>query len=109
MEHGKRSNYLTKKCRCSLCRDAEKDYQLRKKYGITLARFNQMMINQNHECAACRVEWIEWEKQFAVDHDHATGQVRGLLCQGCNVALGHIREDPKRLAGLVEYLQRYSV
>ena len=39
-----------------------------------------------------------------IDHDHATGVVRGLLCHGCNTAEGHLKSDPARAAGLAEYI-----
>lgn len=44
------------------------------------------------------------ESATAIDHDHATGEVRGRLCNGCNTALGFLKEDPDRILGLIEYL-----
>lgn len=43
--------------------------------------------------------------KFCIDHDHETGKVRGLLCDGCNKALGHARDDISILAGLIKYLE----
>lgn len=45
------------------------------------------------------------EGGLQVDHDHRTGEIRGLLCRPCNIALGHVYDDPTRLAGLIEYLK----
>lgn len=44
-----------------------------------------------------------------VDHDHATGKIRGLLCKPCNSALGHARDDLERLTGLIEYLGKHAI
>lgn len=43
-------------------------------------------------------------RSFTLDHDHDTGEIRGVLCQRCNLALGHLKDDPKRIAGLLNYL-----
>ena len=45
-------------------------------------------------------------KRIAVDHDHSTKRVRGFLCNGCNVAIGMVKEDPDRLRRLAEYLEK---
>ena len=45
-------------------------------------------------------------KLIAVDHNHVTGEVRGFLCNGCNVAIGFVKEDPERLRRLADYLER---
>jgi hypothetical protein len=42
-----------------------------------------------------------------VDHDHETGEVRGILCFNCNQALGNVRDDPKTLRGLARYLDEH--
>ena len=47
----------------------------------------------------------EGKGRFHIDHDHETGVIRGVLCQGCNLALGHIRDSPERLRKLAGYLE----
>lgn len=78
-----------------------REYHLRRRYGIGEADFVAMLEQQGGLCAACRVD-----KPVHVDHDHKTGLVRGLLCYLCNQALGNVRDDPERLQGLIDYLER---
>jgi Recombination endonuclease VII len=67
----------------------ERDRQYKKRYGITLADYDQMLRTQGGRCAICRSDTAGKKGQhFAVDHDHATGRVRGLLCIKCNARLG---------------------
>lgn len=58
-----------------------------------------MIEAQGGVCAACKTD-----KPKHVDHDHKTGRVRGMLCSLCNQALGNVRDDVKRLQGLINYL-----
>lgn len=76
---------------------------LRKLYGITPERYQLMLAEQEGRCAICRIE--PGRRRLAVDHDHGTGQVRGLLCFGCNAMLERV--DANRLSVLA-YLQRYG-
>lgn len=55
-----------------------------------------------HECGICGASEIVY-----VDHDHATGRPRGLLCPSCNSAIGLLGEDPKRFAAAVAYLEKH--
>lgn len=63
-------------------RDKDRDQRYRSRYGITLADYDQMLADQGGKCAIC-----ERELSLDVDHDHDTGEVRGLLCRGCNMRL----------------------
>jgi len=67
----------------------ERDRQYRLRYGITLADYDRMLAEQGGKCLICeRGKSGSKNQAFAVDHDHKTGAVRGLLCIKCNSALG---------------------
>ncbi len=68
-------------------------------YGIDDDTFKAIRSAQDGRCKLCNKE-----TSGHVDHDHATGQVRGLLCGNCNRALGLFREDPKTLFRAISYL-----
>jgi hypothetical protein len=78
-------------------------------YGIPLGSYQTMFRQQNGRCAICRrVETGRYRgkiKSLAVDHNRATGQIRALLCQGCNIGIGAFRHDPDRLRAAIAYLQ----
>jgi hypothetical protein len=80
----------------------KKRYDLREKYGIGLEDYNRLLANQNGGCAICAT--LPTDKQLAVDHDHVTGAVRGLLCSACNIGLGHFRDNPQLLRAAIDYL-----
>lgn len=80
----------------------QRDWQLRRAYGITLERYEAMMVAQGHVCAICRRP--PGERAFHVDHDHGTGAVRGILCASCNQGLGVFRDDTAALLRAVDYL-----
>jgi len=75
-------------------------YHLTRRYGITAAEADHMLRNQDGVCAICRVAPAEH-----VDHDHATGVVRALLCFNCNGGLGQFRDDPHVLRAAAEYVE----
>lgn len=78
-------------------------------YGITIDTYAEMLAEQDAKCAACgSTDTGSKHAVFHVDHDHATGKVRALLCAGCNVALGAIHDDVSRMLALVEYLRRHE-
>lgn len=81
--------------------------ELRKKYGISLADYEAMLQSQDGGCAICHVPEKEAHKAseyLCVDHDHATGKVRGLLCSDCNRGLGCFRDTPALLTESAKYL-----
>ena len=86
----------------SHCRTVDRGMQLVRRYGVDLDAFNSMVKSQDSECLICLERFDDLD--FVVDHDHATGKVRGLLCTNCNVAIGHLRDDPAIAIRAAEYL-----
>lgn len=83
-----------------------KNTYLLRKYGINLKEYNELVLSQNNKCAICKQE--ELGKSLAVDHNHETGEVRGLLCEDCNRGIGILKEDIKRLSAAIEYLIKWQ-
>jgi hypothetical protein len=76
-----------------------------KKYGITGEDYQQMLVEQGFVCKTCGKP-EKTGKALAVDHDHKTGKVRGLLCGNCNQALGLLNDDLGVVKKLLVYLKR---
>lgn len=84
----------------------KKDNVFRRQYGITLQEARELMEFQNNECAICSSELsFEDARGFYVDHCHTTGEVRGLLCCGCNTGLGQLGDNKKALKQVLYYLE----
>lgn len=78
---------------------------LKRLFGISLADYNIMLANQKGGCKICCFIPKEGEKQLAVDHNHKTGKVRGLLCNNCNNGLGRFKDSFVLLSKALNYLQ----
>lgn len=78
------------------------DNYLKRTYGITMEDKISMIESQDGKCAICGI--YEPERGFCVDHNHATGEVRGILCNDCNVSLGGFRDSVEILKRAIEYL-----
>lgn len=81
------------------------------KYGITAEEFYSLLASQNHKCPGCDRMFTDQIKRGdpmtpRLDHNHSTGMIRGLLCNGCNLALGNVEDSAQRLRKLAEYLER---
>ena len=72
-------------------------------YQVTPEQYEAMNRKQEGLCAICR-EPNNSGWSLAVDHNHTTGKVRGLLCTRCNRGIGYFKDDPSRLARAIEYL-----
>jgi hypothetical protein len=82
-------------------RDARKSY-FKTRYGLTVAQVDEMAAKG---CAICgTTEWPGRHNRPHVDHDHTTGEVRGLLCSECNTGLGKFKDDPVILQAAISYL-----
>lgn len=95
-------------------RDRQRDLQRKSHYGLDVEAFSALLASQGDACAICglcpiRAKWF-------VDHDHgccpgkrSCGKcVRGILCQGCNLAAGAVRDSPGRAFALANYLMGWK-
>jgi hypothetical protein len=71
------------------------------KYNITQQDIDETTTKQNNCCAICKEE-----KRLVVDHDHNTGEFRGMLCYACNTALGKFRDNIEYLHSAIKYLEQ---
>ena len=106
---------------CRLCYDREwkktvdwpstmRKHNLRAKYNLTIERYEELLNKQGGACAICGSDKAGTHggkrgTKFGIDHDHTTGQVRGLLCGWCNTGLGGFRDNKALLMKAVEYLE----
>jgi len=93
-------------------RDASYEQLLKREYGITLADYNAMLRRQANRCAICRrPETVKLKngqlKRLAVDHDHVTMAVRGLLCHRCNLLVWAIEDNHTTLAAIAAYIETF--
>lgn len=88
-------------------RKCSRRVMLKSKFGLTLEQYNIMFIKQKGCCAICGRHQSEFKKCLAVDHNHETEQIRGLLCVVCNTRLSFF-EDKVFLKKMVAYLAKYA-
>ena len=86
----------------------EKNTRLKRLYNITMEDYNNIFRSQNGSCAICGGVNTKTNKNLHVDHDHSGGDIRGLLCSRCNLALGMYRDSIEIHQSALTYLQRYS-
>lgn len=89
-------------------RARHRDWQLRRDYGIGSEEYDAKAEEQGWVCAICGRPPGESNRRLAVDHDHETGMVRGLLCSGCNIGLGCFKESGEYMLNAINYLNRYG-
>jgi hypothetical protein len=85
---------------------ASRAYAYKTLYGITIEQYDALLAQQGGRCAICpEINPGRGHKYFTVDHDHETGEVRGLLCIACNLLLGYAKDH----IGILESAQEYLV
>lgn len=84
-------------------RDAAHAQHVARTFGVPHGGYGALRDAQQGLCAICR-RATGARRRLAVDHDHRTGEVRGLLCSPCNRLLGHLRDDPVALIRAALYL-----
>lgn len=76
------------------------------KYGLTISAYYSILESQNKSCAICKTTDMSRYTKFFVDHDHSTGDVRGLLCNKCNYGLGAMSDSVQKIKMAISYLSR---
>jgi hypothetical protein len=80
--------------------------KLARQYGITAAEYYSILSDQGGGCAICGKSPEQNGQRLAVDHDHDTKHVRGILCSNCNLSLGYMGDSVPRLRNAITYLSR---
>lgn len=92
-------------------REALRDGERKRRFGITPERYSEMFRSQNGVCAICQqpetATRLGTLKALSVDHCHKTGAIRGLLCSDCNTGIGKLKDDPSVLQSAIRYLTKF--
>lgn len=89
-------------------REKAREYHLKRLYGIDLEGYNKLLKEQDHRCYICNKHENEFKKKLHVDHNHSTGEIRGLLCYNCNHNIVRKTTDPEIALKLYQYLQKHT-
>ena len=90
-----------------MSKDAQRHYGLMRYYGISINQYAEMYQEQDGKCAICGTT-DSGSMDWCADHDHKTGQKRGLLCHKCNTGLGLLKDDIDTLCAAIDYLKKYQ-
>jgi hypothetical protein len=90
-----------------------REWNFKKRYSITGEQYDALLASQGGVCASCKKPESHTYpsgkvKALAVDHDHETGEIRGLLCFNCNQGIGRFRNDPAVLRAAADYLDAHK-
>jgi hypothetical protein len=83
----------------------KRETNLRHRYGIGISEYEELLNRQDFKCATCETQHTN-KKPLHVDHEHATGKIRGLLCGSCNRALGLFKDSQENLHKAIAYLKQ---
>ncbi len=95
------------KRKATYCPEKAFSQLIKSRYKLSVSDYRELLAKQDNKCAICfTADPGDYHGRFCIDHDHATGHVRGLLCHNCNVALGSFRDSVANLLNAALYLQR---
>jgi hypothetical protein len=75
------------------------------RYQMQPGEYDALLRAQGGRCAICGADEAGGKGRFHVDHDHATGVIRGLLCHACNLGIGMLRDNPDLMRAAIRYVQ----
>jgi predicted transcriptional regulator len=106
------SEYMVKWNASEKGQRARTERELKKKfeiYGLTIDQYEDKWLEQDGKCAMCKKECpVYGQYRIHIDHDHATGKVRDLLCGNCNSGLGQLRESEELLQTAIDYIRKHG-
>lgn len=93
-----------------------RDYQIKNKdtlneqrrawrYGMTTEEMNERLEESGDICPICQAAYGTETTEKCIDHCHETGEIRGIICNKCNIAAGMLKDDPQTAKRLAEYLE----
>lgn len=85
-------------------KEAQREVRREKLYGLKPGEYEKLYAAQGGKCWLCQ-RATGASRALSVDHDHATGEVRGLICRPDNDLLGHARDDPEFFFRCIDYLR----
>ncbi len=120
-QHRIKDGYKYKRCKQCVKEEGKRQYikykkldplysrklHLKERYGITQEDFEKTFKKQNNSCSICKTK-VSKGKGFVVDHNHNTNQVRGILCDACNKALGGFQDNKQILKLAISYLEKWE-
>ena len=86
-----------------------RQYAYKRKYGMTIVEYEQMLAVQDGKCAICKADRPGGKGNWPIDHCSKTGKVRALLCNACNPGLGFFKHDIKLLQRAIDYLKEFNL
>lgn len=87
------------------CKQCINEKRLKREYNLNINVYNNLLKSQNNQCGICKRDLNEIDrKKIHIDHNHKTGQVRGILCFDCNLGLGFLKDDKINLTNAINYL-----
>ena len=92
--------------RKEVTKEKSRDWHLKRKFGITQEDYKKILEEQNSLCAICGADHYKEKKGLYVDHNHETGEIRGLLCNNCNCGIGYLKDDVKLLNKAIKYISK---
>lgn len=106
-KHSRAPEGVTSLPRCKPCQAVWKNKQhIKRSYGLDWEAYIELMDKQQGKCFLCGSNGSGKDNRLVVDHDHDTGEVRGLLCWNCNVGIGLFKEDISLLEKVIKYINR---